>query len=121
MPLIKRTKLENIPAWRLDYMKPKAKAKAKALKEGKTVHFAHLMDLCNIKGSELPKNQWKYKGRIVLRGDTVTDESNFYGVFSEQGASASHLAAAKFSDAIARFPGNSGEDADAIGAYHQVK
>ena len=31
------------------------------------------------------------------------------------------MAAAKFLDAIARFPGNTGEDADAIGAYHQVK
>ena len=30
------------------------------------------------------------------------------------------MAAAKFSDAIARIPGNDGEDSDAIGAYTQV-
>ena len=30
------------------------------------------------------------------------------------------MAAAKFMDAIARMPGNSGEDSDAVGAYTQV-
>ena len=50
----------------------------------------------------------------------MKDEEGFYAVFSEQGTSASHLAAAKFLDAIARFPGNTGSDSDAIGAYTQV-
>ncbi len=42
-------------------------------------------------------------------------------MFSEQGSSASHIAAAKFLDAIARAPDNDGEDFDAIGAYTQVE
>ena len=42
-------------------------------------------------------------------------------MFSEQGASASHMASSKFMDAIARFPSNSGEDSDAISADTQVK
>ena len=66
------------------------------------------------------KPEKKYKGRVVLRGDTVRDNSGHFAVFSEQGTSASHLAAAKFIDAIARFPGNDGSDSDAIGAYTQV-
>ena len=41
-------------------------------------------------------------------------------VFSEQGTSASHMAAAKFMDAVARMPDCDGEDSDAIGAYTQV-
>ena len=41
-------------------------------------------------------------------------------MFTEQGASASHTAAAEFMDAIARMPGNSGEDSDAVGACTQV-
>ena len=57
---------------------------------------------------------------MVFRGDIVTDESGFYDVFSEQGTSASHQAASKFLDAIARVPGNDGQDADAVGAYTQV-
>ena len=32
------------------------------------------------------------------------DETGFFVVFSEQGASASHMSAAKFLDAVARMP-----------------
>ena len=56
----------------------------------------------------------------MFRGDQVKDEWGFQAVFSEQGTSASHCAAAKFLDAIARLPGNDGEDSDARGAYTQV-
>ena len=80
------------------------------------------MTFCHEKHSELqrPEEQREYKGRVVLRGDQIRDETGYFAVFSEQGTSASHLAAAKFLDAIARFPGNSGSDSDAIGAYTQV-
>ena len=78
------------------------------------------MDLCHLKHSELAPAFHKYKGRIVFRGDIVKDENDFYAVFSEQGTSASHMAAAKFLDAIARLPGCKGKDSDAIGAYTQV-
>ena len=44
----------------------------------------------------------------------------FTQFFYEQGTSASHLAAAKFIDAIARFSGCDGENADASSAYTQV-
>jgi len=56
----------------------------------------------------------------VFRGDIVKDENGQFAVFTEQGASASHMAAAKFMDAISRLPGNGGEDSDAVGAYTQV-
>ena len=65
--------------------------------------------------------QKKYKGRVVFRGDQVKDETGYYAVFSEQSASASHMAAVKFMDYIGRVPGNSLEDSDAIKAYTQVK
>ena len=80
------------------------------------------MSLCHEKHSELQRSEDKreYKGRVVLRGDQIRDETGHFAVFSEQGTSASHLAAAKFLDAIARFPGNAGSDSDAIGAYTQV-
>ena len=76
-----------------------------------------------MKNSELnkPQDQRIYKGRVVFRGDQVRDEHGFYAVFSEQSASASHMAAAKFMDAIARFPGNDGEDSDARAAYTPVE
>ena len=93
---------------------------AEALKNKRPVHFGSLMDLCHIKNSQLGKEFWTYKGRIVFRCDIVKDETGQFPVFTEQGASASHMAAAKFMDAIARMPGNHGEDSDAIGAYTQV-
>ena len=57
---------------------------------------------------------------MVFRGDTVKDESGFYAVFTEQGASASQMAAGKFLDTIARMPGMKGEASDAVSAYTQV-
>ena len=79
------------------------------------------MTLCHIKHSERDKQYWKYKRRVVFRGDKVKDEDGFFAVFSEQGTSASHMAAAKFLDAIARFDGCHGQNADAVSAYTQVR
>ena len=78
------------------------------------------MDLCFEKHSQLEERLRKYKGRVVFRGDAVKDEEGFFAIFSEEGSGASHSAAAKFMDAIARMPGCSGEDADATSAYTQV-
>ena len=80
-----------------------------AEKYGRTYYFGRIFPLCHIKHSEI-KGKKVYKGRVIFRGDIVRDESGFYAVFSEQGTSASHMAAAKFMDAIANFPGNEGED-----------
>ena len=63
----------------------------------------------------------KYKGRVVLRGDIVKDDSGFYAVFTEQGSSASQMTAAKVMDIISRLPGCAGQAADAVSAYTQVK
>ena len=63
----------------------------------------------------------KYKGRVVLRGDFVKDDSGSYAVFTEQGSSASHRTAAKVMDMISRQPGCSGQAADAVSACTQVK
>jgi len=91
-------------------------------KENKhTVHFGSLMALCHQEHSELAEALRRYRGRVVSRGDNVRDEEGFYAVFSEQGTSASHLASATFLDAIARMPGNDGEDSGAIGAYTQCE
>ena len=63
----------------------------------------------------------KYKGRVVLRGDIVKDDSGSYAVFTEQGSSASQMTAAKVMDIISRLPGCDGQAADAVSAYTQVK
>ena len=88
---------------------------------GTTVHFASLMDICHLKNAELEAKHQKYKGRVVLRGDIVKDNSGSYAVFTEQSSSASQMTAAKIMDIISRLPGCDGQAADAVSAYTQVK
>ena len=114
-------KLEKIPAWQLTKVWNKSEVIAEARKNGKIVHFASLMDLCHLKTSELEPQFHKYKGRVVLRGDIVKDDSGSCAVFTEQGSSASQMTAAKEMDIISTLPGCSGQAAGAISAYTQVK
>ena len=85
------------------------------------VHFASLLDICHLKNAELETKHQKYKGRVVLRGDIVKDDSGSYAVFTEQGSSASQMTAAKVMAIISRLPGCAGQAADAVSAYTQVK
>ena len=77
------------------------------------------MDLCHLKNSEVEPQLQKYRGRVVLRGDIVKDDSGAFGVFTEQGSSASQMTAAKVMDVIARLPDCDGQAADAVSAYTQ--
>ena len=45
---------------------------------GATVHFASSMDICHVKNAESEAKHQKYKGRVVLRGDIVKDDSGSY-------------------------------------------
>ena len=63
----------------------------------------------------------KHKGRVVLRGDIVKDNSGSYAVFIKQGSSASQMTAAKIMDIISRLPGCDGQAADAVSAKTQMK
>ena len=71
--------------------------------------------------AELEAKHQKYKGRVVLRGDFVKDDSGSHAVFTEQGSSASQMKAAKIMDIISRLPGCDGQAADAVSASTQVK
>ena len=69
------SKLEKILAWQLTKVRNQNEVIA-----GHEVHFASLMDLCHLKNSELEPQFQKYKGRVVLRGDIVKDDSASYAV-----------------------------------------
>ena len=114
-------KLEKISAWNLTKVKSKKEVIDKARNKGRKVHFASLMDLCHLKNAELETKHQKYKGRVVLRGDTVKDDSGAYAVFTEQGSPASQMTAAKVRDIKTKLPGCSGQAADAVSAYTQVR
>ena len=110
-------KLEKISAWNLTKVRSKTEVIDEARASGATVHFASLMDICHLKNAELEAKHQKYKGRVVLRGDIVKDDSGSYAVFTEQGSSASQMTAAKVMDIISILPGCDGQAADAISAY----
>ena len=110
-------KLEKISAWNLTKVKSKKQVIDEARTAGVTVHFASLMDICHLKNAELKAKHQKYKGRVVIRGDIVKDNSGSYAVFTEQGSSASQMTAAKIMDIISRLPGCDGQAADAVSAY----
>ena len=110
-------KLETIPAWNLEKVKSKKEVILEAQRENKKVDFAWLMDLAHLKNTELEPKLQKYKGRVVLQGDMVKDDSGAYAVFTEQGSSASQMTAAKVMDVIAKWPGCDGQAADAVSAY----
>ena len=88
-------KLEKISAWNLTKVKSKKQVIDEAWTADATVHFASFMDICHLKNAELEAKHQKYKGRVVLRGDIVKDDSGSYAVFTERGSSASQMTAAK--------------------------
>ena len=114
-------KVEKIPAWDLTKVRGKSEVIDDARTKGAKVHFASLMDICHLKNAELEAKHQEYKGRVVLRGDIVKDDSGSYAVFTEQGSSASQMTAAKIMDIISRLLGCAGQAADAVSAYTQVK
>ena len=114
-------KMEKIPEWDLTNVRNKSEVIVEARTKGAKVHFASLMGICHLKNAELEAKHQKYKGRVVLRGDIVKDDSGSYAVFNKQGSSASQMTAAKVMDIISRLPGCAGQAADAVSAYTQVK
>ena len=60
------------------------------------------MDMCHLKNAELEAKHQKYKGRFVLRGDIVKDDSWSYAVFIEQRSSASQMTTAEVMGIISK-------------------
>ena len=114
-------KLEKVLAWQLTKSRNKKEVIDEARNKDRTVHFASLMDLYHLENSELEPQYQKYRGRGVLRGDIVKDDSGSYAVFTEQGSSASQMTGAKVMDIVSRLPGCSGQAADAVSTFTQVK
>ena len=67
----KNVKIGEKTPWQLTKVRNENEVIAEARTKGHTVHFASLMDLCHL----------KYKGRVVLQGDIVKDDSGSFAVF----------------------------------------
>ena len=114
----KNGKIGKISACQLTKVRNNKELIDEARKEGKTVHFASLMDISHLKNSELEPQLQKYKGRVVLRGDTVKDGSGSHAEFTEQGSSASQMTAAKVMDIISGLTGCAGQAAGRSVSLH---
>ena len=79
------------------------------------------MDLCHLKHSELAEHLQNYQGRVVLRGDSVKDDTACQAVLTEQGASASQMTAATVLDTTSPTWTGWRKANDAASAYTQVK
>ena len=75
-------KLEKISAWNLTEVRSKKEVIDEARTKGAKVHFASLMDFRHLKNPELDAKHQKYKGRVVLRGEIVKDDSGSHAVFT---------------------------------------
>ena len=114
-------KKDKISSWNLTKVRSKKEVIDEARTSGAKVHVASLLDICHLKNADLEAKHQKYKGRVVLRGDIVKDDSGSYAVFTEQASSASQMTAAKIMDIISRMPGCDGQAADAVSAYTEVR
>ena len=103
MPQEKDWENLKILEWQLRKVRNKKEVIEEARDKVRKVHFPSLMDLCHLKNWELEPQYLKYKGRAVLRGDIVKDDSGSYAVFTEQGSSASQMTAAKVMDIFQGF------------------
>ena len=79
-------KLDITPAWKLTKVKSKREV-WKHNRKNEQSTFVTLMNIHHLKNAELEPKYQKYKGRVVLRGDIVKDDSGSYAVFTEQGSS----------------------------------
>ena len=75
-------KLEKKSAWNVTKVRSKKEVIDEARTKGANVRFTSLMDICHLKNAESETKHQKYKGRVVLRGDIVEDDSGSYAVFT---------------------------------------
>ena len=87
-------------AWSTSKVREWSDVRAEAYKLGKKVHIVRVFGICVEKNAELsdPK-QRKFKGRCVLEGSSVKDESAQWAAFQDLGSSLSTMEASGFVDA----------------------
>ena len=77
-------KVRRLASMANDQSRSSKEKSSKRQQEGDTVHFGALMDICHLKNSELEPKFQKDKGRVVLRGDIVKNDSGSCAVCTEQ-------------------------------------
>ena len=76
------------------------------------MHFEPFTDVCHLKHAKLAK-----KTTPTVQREVGEDDHGFQTMFTEQGASASHVAAARSVDSFSRSAGMAREANDAVSAH----
>ena len=111
--------LLKLKTWDVSTVIEKDQLLAEARQKGTEIHVGDLMSICSIKFFECPREQWKYKGRICFRGDSVKDATGAAAVFQELSASPTSIQTANANIAYGLLPGHSSQTSDAPKAYCQ--
>ena len=94
-------------AWGEGSVREASDVRAQARREGNTVRFGRICELCREKGSELGDGdpERKMKGRAVLPGDNVKDQDFNWADLCELGSSPPSAEAAEALDAMGSLRG----------------
>ena len=86
------------------------------------MHFARLCELLYEKNSELPDDDplKAYKGRAVVLGNQMKDESFDYAQFQDQGSAPPVMEAVRAAEALSLIEGYCQKESDAESAYTQA-
>jgi len=116
-------KLRAQGVWDEKTVKPWAEVRAKAKRDGRTIHVGRIFDICVEKNHELPPSdpRRKFKGRVVFGGNNVRDQNSEAALFQDLGSSPATMEASKFCDMFSLLVGHSAQQADAVSAYTQAK
>eukprot|EP00959_Pyramimonas_sp_CCMP1952_P039569 827772-Pyramimonas_sp.AAC.1 len=104
----------------IEIVAEKDNIESEAIRTGKKVHFFSMLELSSVKHEELPPELGKFKGRVVVQGNTGKDETGSAAIFADAAFSASHIEASKLCDATALLPNYGGDQSDAPGACTQA-
>ena len=108
--------------WAEDCVIEAGEARAQAKRAGKKAHFAQIVEMCYEKNSELPKGhaQRVFKGRAVLLGDNVKDETFNWAEFQELTSAPAQIEAVRALEALGLQTGYKVKRNDAHQAYLQA-
>ena len=107
----------TIPPWDAKIARSKSEDSSPAKRDGKTVDFANLRDLCHLKIAELAKDLQKYKERVVLPGDKRQSRRRIQSSFRRAWCFSVSDGHGKVLGHYLKVPGMAGETSDAVSAH----
>ena len=112
--------LRNNQTWDDESVRPLWQLRKESRETGQKIKIAELLTLCGIKHFELGPQHHKYKGRIVYRGDYITDASGNQVFFDDTATTPTGLVGLGVTLFYGLRPGHATSCSDAVQAYLQA-